>query len=235
MRPPVNHVRFKLVLRALGLSTLACGLFLVIRCRMSGVWRFDGYFGNELLAWIPALLAYGLWRRDLLGHARGWLFWGTGLLWLLFFPNAPYIVTDLIHLKKYGMDGIPKWFDAILVMAFAWTGLGLGFLSLYLVQQVVRRHIGWRMGWIVVVIAQALAAVGVLLGREMRLNSWDVLTRPFHLAAKSASVLDMERIEHSTLFVFTFFVFHLTAYTGVASMIRLHEPEDQVEKVTPTS
>jgi len=71
---------------------------------------------------------------------------GYGLLWFLFLPNAPYIVTDLVHL--HARPGVPYWYDIISVMAFALTGLLVGCLSLYLVQEVVRDGLGRVCGWI---------------------------------------------------------------------------------------
>ena len=58
-----------------------------------------------------------------------------GAAWLLFFPNAPYIFTDLIHLTAqfYGHF----WADILVILLCSLTGLVLGFVSLFLVQSVV--------------------------------------------------------------------------------------------------
>ena len=60
--------------------------------------------------------------------------------WLLFFPNAPYILTDFIHLRP--RTGVPLWYDLILVVTYALTGMFLGLVSLYLMQSLVRRAFG---------------------------------------------------------------------------------------------
>ncbi len=127
---------------------------------------------NLFLAWVPfvfALLAYAYARR-------AWAIAALGFGWLLFFPNAPYIATDFIHLRSHA--AAPLWYDLLTISAFAGTGLALGFASLYLMQAVVRRELGTIASWIAVVTASGLAGVGVYLGRFLRANSWDMLTNP---------------------------------------------------------
>ena len=145
-----------------------------------------GLVWNLFLAWIPlglAILLYdGRVRRA--GLAA---FAGLGLLWLLFFPNAPYIVTDFEHLA--GSTGEKFWFDGVLIATAAATGLLLGFVSLYLLQAIVRRGVGARYAWVFVVAALGLGSFGVYLGRVLRWNSWDVFTRPGSLAAELSGVL----------------------------------------------
>src|SRR3954452_18414503 len=99
-----------------------------------------------------------------------------GALWLAFFPNAPYIVTDFVHLSRDPLA--PLWFDGLTIGAFAATGLLLGLGSLYLVQSAVRRELGW----VVVSAALVLGSVGIYLGRFVRLNSWDFFTNPHYVA-----------------------------------------------------
>ena len=89
---------------------------------------------NLFLAWIPLVLALVVYD----GARRGWTAGAlatVGVAWLLFLPNAPYIVTDLKWLGRY--DSGTHWFDPVLIGAAAGIGLVLGFLSLYLVQAVV--------------------------------------------------------------------------------------------------
>ena len=69
-----------------------------------------------------------------------------------------------------------------MLSAFAWTGLLLGFASLYLVQMILRRAFGRRIAWVGVVGALTLASVGVYVGRFIRLNSWDALLHPLRVA-----------------------------------------------------
>lgn len=144
------------------------------------VWTRDFHYaflvGNLFLAWMPlffALLARDAFRT---GQQRTWRFYGLAVAWLLFFPNAPYIFTDLIHLPNSFYPHF--WIDLTLILLCAVTGLVLGFVSLYLMQSVVARMFGRVASWFFVATAAGLCSFGIYLGRFLRLNSWDVFLRP---------------------------------------------------------
>jgi uncharacterized membrane protein len=130
---------------------------------------------NLFLAWIPvaaALVCRGLARRRIHGFAAG-----AGVIWLLFFPNAPYMLTDYTHIGE-APGPSPLWWDALMLSSFVWTALMLGFFSLYLMQDVWRARIGRFGSWLLAVLALGLGSFGVYLGRFVRLNSWDALLHP---------------------------------------------------------
>ncbi|MGY8654118.1 MAG: DUF1361 domain-containing protein [Verrucomicrobiia bacterium] len=137
---------------------------------------------NLILAWSPlffsgsAALVY-LWR----GH-KSFAFIGCAILWLLFLPNAPYIVTDFVHLRP--RPPVPLWLDIFLIMSFAGTGLLLGFVSLNIMHRIAAHAYGWRTGWAFTAGALALCGFGLYLGRFIRLNSWELLLSPFYLVGK---------------------------------------------------
>ncbi len=134
---------------------------------------------NLLLAWLPlvfALLACDAYHKK---SGRNWRFIGLGAAWLIFFPNAPYIFTDVIHLTtKYYFH---FWIDLVLILTCAVTGLVLGFVSLYLMQSVVMRMVGRWASWFFIAAVAALSGFGIYLGRFLRLNSWDVVLSPLKL------------------------------------------------------
>jgi uncharacterized membrane protein len=109
------------------------------------------------------------------------------VLWLLFFPNAPYMVTDFIHLGE--SPTVPLWYDGLMLSSFAWTALLLGFASVYLVQMTVRGILGLAWSWVLVAAAFVVASFGVYLGRFGRFNSWDALIRPQRVARVAADEL----------------------------------------------
>ena len=117
----------------------------LVRGVYADAFGYAGLAWNLFLAWLPmiaALTAYNLKRSDTRGV---WvLIVPCVFLWLLFFPNAPYILTDLLHLRA--RDGVPLWYDLILLIVFAWTGTFLGLVSLYLMHLLVRRAAGATAG-----------------------------------------------------------------------------------------
>jgi uncharacterized membrane protein len=135
---------------------------------------------NLFLAWLPlvfAVLACDCYTDRTKQSIR---FKGYLLGWLLFFPNAPYILTDLIHLTTTRFYA-HYWVDLVLILMCAFTGLIIGFLSLYLMQSVVTGMFGRLAGWIFVVAAAGLGSFGTFMGRFLRFNSWDVLTKPMDI------------------------------------------------------
>lgn len=124
---------------------------------------------NLFLAWIPMLCAVAF---DLV-ERRFWLV-PLGLVWLAFLPNAPYLVTDLVHLG----EGYELWRHVLQYGFAAWTGILLGVVSLLLVHTRISREFGGVWGWLAAVLSVGLCAVGVVIGRFQRWNSWDLVTQP---------------------------------------------------------
>jgi uncharacterized membrane protein len=167
--------RRALALAALALASALCVALLVARWIYSNPGAYDFLAWNLFLAWIPLLAAvavYDMYRR---GRPLVRLL-PLGALWLLFLPNAPYLLTDLIHLGT--RNDAPLWFDLVLFTAFAWTGALLGFMSVYLLQGVVRRAAGVSWSWAFVGGSLVATSFGIYLGRSLRWNSWALVTNP---------------------------------------------------------
>src|SRR5215210_4952285 len=157
-------------------ASALCVATVEIRTHETGDSYYRGLVWNLVLAWMPLALAIGAY-----GRARRRVDLTVAVLlvpWLLFFPNGPYLLTDFIHL---GEGPAPLWYDALMLSAFAWTGLLLGFASLYLVQQILRRALGSATAWLGVLGALVLASIGVYVGRFIRFNSWDALLHPLRV------------------------------------------------------
>jgi len=97
---------------------------------------------NLFLAFIPWFFSTIILVKPNL-HDRKLLILVLLLLWLLFFPNAPYILTDLFHLTEE--LSMPIWFDLIMILAFAWTGLLFGFVSLFNIELFMKKYISKRL------------------------------------------------------------------------------------------
>jgi uncharacterized membrane protein len=163
--------RLVVLVALVGASGVSIALAL-LRDAYAGNVDFWFLIWNLVLAWIPFLFALGAYAYTRRASSTTAL----GLGWLLFFPNAPYIVTDFIHLSRG--SSVPLWYDAFTIGSFAATGLALGFASLYLMQCLVSVRLGLVASWLAVLVACVLGSVGIYLGRFARANSWDVLTRP---------------------------------------------------------
>lgn len=121
-------------------------------------------------------------------------------LWLLFLPNAPYILTDVIHLEE--SRGMPQWYDLALILSSAGAGLFFCYLSLLDVQRFIARRFGARRGWLVAASSLLLCGFGIYLGRFLRWNSWDLLTHPGALLSNIHALLTA-RGEHPNPFAVT--------------------------------
>jgi uncharacterized membrane protein len=193
--------------------------------------RTDAYLNlpwNLLLAWVPfcvALVVYDQARRG----AGALPLLGLAGLWLLFFPNAPYLVTDFKYLRM--IDNAPRWFDIVLLSAAALTGLALGFLSLFLIHSVAERRLGAVWAWLGVWALLLVSSVGVFLGRFLRFNSWDVFTDPkpiFSALAKGLSdPFDYPEVLAVTIVFSGFLVGSYAVFYALARFSRLLGDESQ--------
>jgi uncharacterized membrane protein len=140
----------------------------------AGSGDLDFLLWNMALAWVPLVAALAL---DDVRSTPLSLQLPLLALWLAFFPNAPYLVTDLIHINPSDR-GFTSVLGDVALVSVAPVGLALGFSSLMLVERVVRGRFGGRTALAVAVLSLAAASLGIYLGRVVRLNSWDLLTRP---------------------------------------------------------
>lgn len=197
----------------LNLACLVCILLVAARVAYTDSRRHTGLIWNLFLAWIPFILAF-------IAHAvswkRIWLYLVIpfiALLWLLFFPNAPYMLTDLQDLARSGGADAPLWYDVLIVVWSSWTGTLLGVISLYLMQDIIIRTFGRWTGWIFVLVISGLSSFGIYIGRFVRLNSWDILQNPAETTMEILGIVidpSMRLAAFTVLYTFFFlFVFVL--------------------------
>lgn len=133
---------------------------------------------NLFLAFIPWAASTIIMIRPDLHKAKPILF-ALLAVWLLFFPNAPYILTDLFHLHT--KSKAPIWFDLGLVLCFAWTGLTFGLISLMDIEELLAKNFKWFTIKCIISSLLFIASFGIYLGRYLRWNSWDILDEPLRL------------------------------------------------------
>ena len=168
-------------------STGLAALLWMCRVYFSHTTYYGFLLWNLFLAFIP----FGI--SNLLVHYQGkhrsqrhstlinivwWLLFGA---WLLFFPNAPYLITDIIHLSP--RHRVPLWYDAALLFIAALTGLWAGCLSLLQMEGLWLQRFPKINANLFVIGVLLLCGFGIYLGRVMRFNSWDVINNPIGLAS----------------------------------------------------
>lgn len=174
------------------ISTLCCFSFSVFRMQHTGSASYFFLNWNLFLAFIPwALTSMAiLYPR----FGKGKLSLALLLLsWLLFFPNAPYILTDLFHLRHNST--MPIWYDMVQIMLYAWTGLVYGFLSLRDIEHLLSKHLHSIWLSVLSVALLFLSSFGIYLGRYLRWNSWDIITEPGKLISDIADRI-INPLEH---------------------------------------
>ncbi|WP_299416387.1 DUF1361 domain-containing protein [Acaryochloris sp. IP29b_bin.148] len=144
--------------------------------------EFNGYSGwiiwNLFLAFIPMTLSFWLFRWY---HRTRSLIWWIGLIvFIAFLPNAPYLLTDIIHLIEAARSTRSVWIVTLIFIPLHTFAILAGFeayvISLinqghYLKKQGVGQFVTWAE-----ILAHILCAIGIYLGRFIRFNSWDLIT-----------------------------------------------------------
>lgn len=195
---------------------------LAVRTRLGDNLGYRFLLWNLFLAWVPlgfAFVAEVGWRMH----------WSRRRLmiplvaWMLFFPNAPYIVTDVIHLEESEFS--PLWFDALILFSMGLAGLIVGFVSLRMVQLIVSASFSRVWGWVVSLGVLGVSGFGIYLGRFARYNSWDVLSSPRRLLYDVQSVaLDPVSNRRTIAISLMFTAFLIVAYLGTIALGQLRLP-----------
>ena len=152
-----------------------CTIMIAVRVERTGSGYYRFLLANLFLASIPLVLSSGLRVADRMQLNR-LIKAGLFTLWLLFLPNAPYILTDILHLTR--ANEAPAWYDLALLLSCAGTGLLMGYLSLIDLQTLIARYSNAVFGWMFALVSLVLSGFAIYLGRFLRWNSWDVIVSP---------------------------------------------------------
>lgn len=207
--------KLKVDFSILAAATLVCFCIVGFRIVIAGRTGYLFLAWNLFLAWLPLLFADAaeLFHR----HRHTVRFWISSFLWLIFFPNAPYIVTDFKHLlQRFSVLNlaVPWWFDFAMIGAFALTGIVLGLCSLQVMKTIALERLGAFWSWFGMVAVSLLAGFGIYLGRYLRWNSWDVLLNPGELL-KDIAVRLTDPLAHPETWLISFLFAALVLFSHV--------------------
>lgn len=151
---------------------------------------------NDILAAIPlfaAMLCEHFYEKK-----KNALSVISGLLWLLFFPNSPYMMTDLKYTSyfpestylEFELNGanISAWLIVLNLTITVISGLLFGMMSMRIVHKIIDKRFGRFFGIIFCSISILLSSFAIYIGRFARVNSWDIV-RPWFLIEKTLNSL----------------------------------------------
>lgn len=212
---------------ALGVSSLvSIGLFVFGAYRNQDT-TYSYLIWNLFLAWLPLLFSM---RLIMVLRSKLWSSWealGLSILWLLFLPNSFYMISDFIHIQEFQHQDIVA--DALMFTSFIFTGVVLGFSSLYLVHLELKKRFTARMAGFWVALTLLASSIAIYIGRDLRWNSWDVITNPGGLLFDiSERVINPSSYPEMFVIVLSFWALLLSMYYLLwcgARLVRQIKPE----------
>lgn len=196
---------------ALAVSTLVSTGFYLYGAWRNHSWLY-GYLPWDLfLAWVPLILT--IWLLRSLRRKR-WSSWESliaTVLWLLFLPNSFYMISVFIHLQE--VKRVDVLYDAVMFTSFIYTAVLLGCCSLYLTHIELRRRLRPRTASTLIALTLLFCSLAIYVGRDLRWNSWDVVTNPGGLLFDlSDRLLHASSYPQMFVTVISFFVLLSTIY-----------------------
>jgi uncharacterized membrane protein len=194
-------------------------MFLLGRVILSESEQYLFLFWNLFLAWLPLLWAW-LLTQSLYDYP--WSSWRPvtfSLLWLAFLPNSFYLVSDFTHLKA--AEGISLLYDVVMLMSFALAAMLVGWVSVYMVQRLLKRRFTEQNVWAMLGVVFLLCSFAVYLGRFLGWNSWDIIFNPADILFDvSDRVLNPALYPNTFLTTSLFFAFISCTYLSFYGLVR---------------
>lgn len=173
LRKLQQHQRLIPFLTLIFAGAVCCSL-VAFRIHHTDRFYFLFLIWNLFLAFIPYVIStYMVMRQEKFSLIKLLPFY---FAWLLFFPNAPYILTDMLHLEA--RDEIGIWYDMGLILSFAITGLMIAYLSLIDIFEITKAKFNTITAWTLSLFNIIAGSFGVYIGRYLRYNSWDLVVCP---------------------------------------------------------
>lgn len=175
---------------------------------------------NIFLAFIPFFISFILLSLSKEKKLSKIIFIIGFIIWMLFIPNAPYIVTDFIHLGE--IRSVPMLYDIFLIFSSASVGLMLGFHSFFHIEQIIKTKYSPRITSLIMGLIMIIISFGIYLGRFMRFNSWDVFVNHTSLI-KNVWRIFSQSTANTEVFLYTglfFFFLYLSYKAWIYSNIK---------------
>lgn len=200
-------------------SGVSFGLLLV-RIIITGSTRLSFMVWNLILGWIPLLLAFWLYKRLSGKRLPDWKDVIIGFLWLGFLPNSFYMISDLIHLQSSGE--VSLLYDTAMIVSFVLNGILLGYTSLFIVQNQLKKYAGTKVAYIFSQVVLVLSAFAIYLGRYLRWNTWDVVVNPAGLVFDvSDRIINPGTHLHTFVVTGVFYVVLGSTYIVIDRLVKL--------------
>jgi uncharacterized membrane protein len=192
-------------------------IFDLARLDISGMTTPLYLIWNLFLAWVPYIISLYFTKKDMKDVSIN-NFAILFVFWLLFFPNAPYLVTDIIHITSSPLPFI--WYDGLLFFFFGWIGLLLGMISLFHIHQYLKNHLSILISELIIFAICFVSSFGVYLGRFERWNSWDLFLNPSDLIKNSFNIsAGLTDGTNPFIFVSIFCIFMYSVYKTISVLI----------------
>ncbi len=233
-RPRSGFVGLSVVL---ALAVAGCLVLYLLRFALAGRTAYRYLVWNLVLACAPyAIAALGahLLARYEGGRRRALVALPVAVLWLAFYPNAPYIFTDFLYVinrtyqrvspsDRSGLNAL-LWYDLLMNAVFAFIGHFIGLVSMWLVQRSVTEAWGPKASRVLVAAAILLSGFGIYLGRFSRLNSWDLVLDTKKVFAEVAEATADPK---AVLFSAAFSLFIFLTYAALVVFKRISMPSSR--------
>ena len=207
---------FKLII-----LTILCSLFLFGRIIYFSSAGYIFLIWNLFLAWLPYCLSFVYTNHK---FKRKYVQFIFGLTWFIFYPNAPYMLTDFIHLSKYNFYGdivdgkrvfssdFSNWYDFFLISIFVIISLALSYLSLSIMHKYIKDKYNNMYGWVFICAISIVSGFAIYLGRFTRLNSWEIVSNPIYLMNVIRSNFTVQCLLFTILFGTLILIVYLTFF-----------------------
>ncbi|WP_105615023.1 DUF1361 domain-containing protein [Vallitalea okinawensis] len=180
---------------------------------------------NIFLSWVPYIISLIIYRRKMIiKRGRSWVNHLLTLMWLFFYPNTLYIITDALHIKSrvdyyFNNDIVVMdnggWLKFWLLIFVILLGFIMGIISLYAMQNILDSNYGPLFSWGFVAIVMVLSSYAIYIGRYLRLNSWDILN-PIKLFNNVIQTLHMDMLSFVGLFTMMLLCVYVLFYNLIS-------------------